>query len=163
MRFETPPLLRFNACQLRVAGGSPPLERHIRQAPRCITAPSIGPLLVSPPQPDLLGCGKFAACPRWSWSQERRSDSQGSFLVQLGGLHTNDPRPALGSVHARASTALRLGNEDEPGCSHRRAASPLPLPWWNRSHSAARGAGPTVKHHRGLICLTMTRGGWFCV
>ena len=38
------------------------------------------PFLVSPPQPDLWGRGKFAIRPRRSWSQERRSDSQGSFF-----------------------------------------------------------------------------------
>ena len=36
-----------------------------------------------------------------------RSDSQGSFLVELGGLHADDPRAALGSVHVRHSSALR--------------------------------------------------------
>ena len=64
----TPPFLRLNASQLHLAGGAPPLERHIREAPRCIIAPSFGPFLVSPPQPYFLGCGKFAVRPRRSWS-----------------------------------------------------------------------------------------------
>ena len=53
------------------------------------------------------GCGKFAVCPRRSWFQERRSDSQGRFLVKWGGLHANDPRPAFASVHVRPITVLR--------------------------------------------------------
>ena len=55
--------------------------------------------------------GKFAVCPRWSWSQERRSDSQGSLLVQLGGL-----RPSPCSVHVRHSTALGRKRGISCGC-----------------------------------------------
>ena len=90
--------------------------------------------------PELIGTGRCMLVVVAIETGGRWSDESVGFIRQLAFAKAREVPKYL-----RWPTILAW-ERDGPGCSQRRAASPSLLPWWNRSHSAARGAGTTVKH-----------------
>ena len=91
--------------------------------------------------PELIGTGRCMLVVVAIETGGRWSDESVGFIRQLAFAKAREVPKYL------RWPPFWLGTKMDPGCSQRRAASPSLLPWWNRSHSAALGAGPTVKHH----------------